>query len=50
MAYKEYFFENSKALLNKDYFIGLILDEDRQPDKTQARISNWIKQILPYFT
>ncbi|AHG60084.1 flavodoxin FldA [Buchnera aphidicola] len=47
---KEYFFENSKALLNKDYFIGLILDEDRQPDKTQARISNWIKQILPYFT
>ncbi|QCI24938.1 flavodoxin FldA [Buchnera aphidicola (Rhopalosiphum padi)] len=45
----EYNFESSKALLNKDYFVGLALDEDRQPEKTEERIKTWIKNILPNF-
>lgn len=46
---KEYNFERSKALLNKDYFVGLILDEDRQAEKTTERVIKWLKTILPYF-
>ncbi|QCI17695.1 flavodoxin FldA [Buchnera aphidicola (Acyrthosiphon lactucae)] len=46
---KEYNFEQSKALLNKEYFVGLILDEDRQAEKTEDRIKKWIKKIIPYF-
>ncbi|WP_422667221.1 flavodoxin FldA [Buchnera aphidicola] len=41
----DYNFDSSKALLNKDYFVGLILDEDRQPEKTDIRINNWIRDI-----
>ncbi|BAC24572.1 fldA [Wigglesworthia glossinidia endosymbiont of Glossina brevipalpis] len=40
-----YKFEKSKALLNKDYFIGLAIDEDRQPELTEKRICNWVKTI-----
>ncbi|AEO08651.1 flavodoxin FldA [Buchnera aphidicola str. Ak (Acyrthosiphon kondoi)] len=46
---KEYFFERSKALLDKEYFVGLILDEDRQAEKTEYRIKKWVKKIKPYF-
>lgn len=45
----EYNFESSKSLLNKDYFVGLVLDEDRQPEKTKIRIKTWVEKILPYF-
>ncbi|AEO08096.1 flavodoxin FldA [Buchnera aphidicola] len=47
---KEYCFEQSKALLNKEYFFGLVLDEDRQPEKTKIRIKQWLEYILPHFT
>lgn len=46
---KEYKFESSKALLNKEYFVGLILDEDRQAEKTKERVLKWLKKILPCF-
>ncbi|ACL30107.1 flavodoxin FldA [Buchnera aphidicola str. APS (Acyrthosiphon pisum)] len=46
---EDYYFEQSKALLNKKYFYGLILDEDRQANKTEYRIKQWVKQIIPYF-
>lgn len=45
-----YNFNASKSLLNKDYFMGLILDEDRQSDKTQDRITQWIKNIISNFS
>ncbi|QIE02013.1 flavodoxin FldA [Buchnera aphidicola] len=45
-----YCFEQSKALLNKEYFVGLILDEDRQPEQTKVRIKEWLKLILPHFS
>ena len=40
-----YSFRNSKALLNKNYFAGLPIDEDRQPELTQSRVKLWAKQI-----
>ncbi|ANZ22512.1 hypothetical protein ATN01_01490 [Buchnera aphidicola (Diuraphis noxia)] len=46
---KGYFFEKSKALLNREHFVGLVLDEDRQPDKTNERIKKWLKSILASF-
>lgn len=47
---KEYRFEQSKALLNNKYFVGLPLDEDRQPEQTDVRIKTWLKIILPYLS
>lgn len=43
---KNYSFEFSKALLNKKYFLGLVIDEDRQPELTKKRIKKWLKEIL----
>ncbi|WMC18928.1 MAG: flavodoxin FldA [Enterobacteriaceae bacterium PSpicST2] len=37
-----YFFEKSKSLLNNNKFIGLAIDEDRQPKLTNIRINKWI--------
>lgn len=44
-----YHFEQSKALTENDYFIGLALDEDGQPEKTTPRLEQWLAQILPEF-
>ncbi|QCI18840.1 flavodoxin FldA [Buchnera aphidicola] len=43
---KGYNFDHSKALLNKDHFIGLTLDEDRQANQTEYRINKWIENII----
>lgn len=40
-----YDFTESKALINDDTFIGLPLDEDRQPDLTESRINLWLEQL-----
>ncbi|XBC42064.1 MAG: flavodoxin FldA [Buchnera aphidicola (Meitanaphis elongallis)] len=40
-----YVFDDSKALYNKEYFLGLTIDEDRQPEKSQDRVDLWTKQI-----
>ncbi|MDQ1237506.1 MAG: flavodoxin FldA [Wigglesworthia glossinidia] len=45
MGYK---FEASKALINKKYFVGLALDEDRQSELTESRLYNWIEKIKKY--
>ncbi|AFA41171.1 flavodoxin 1 [Wigglesworthia glossinidia endosymbiont of Glossina morsitans morsitans (Yale colony)] len=42
---KGYKFEASKALINKKYFVGLALDEDRQPELTESRLFYWIETI-----
>ncbi|CAL4321538.1 Flavodoxin 1 [Buchnera aphidicola (Thelaxes suberi)] len=44
-----YDFKSSKSLINKKYFLGLVIDEDRQPDQTLARIKKWIKNIIHEF-
>lgn len=40
-----YEFEASKALTDENTFIGLCIDEDRQPELTEARVDTWVKQI-----
>jgi len=40
-----YEFEASKALVDDDHFIGLGIDEDRQPELTASRVKEWSAQI-----
>jgi flavodoxin I len=40
-----YEFEASKALIDENTFIGLCIDEDRQPELTVERVSKWVNQL-----
>lgn len=40
-----YEFVESLALIDDDTFVGLALDEDRQPELTETRINTWIAQL-----
>ncbi|SHO55884.1 flavodoxin FldA [Vibrio quintilis] len=40
-----YEFEASKALADDSHFVGLCIDEDRQPELTDERVTTWVKQI-----
>ncbi len=40
-----YEFTESKALIDDNTFIGLTLDEDRQPELTEGRIKTWLGQL-----
>ncbi|MFB6434763.1 MAG: flavodoxin FldA [Candidatus Malihini olakiniferum] len=42
---KGYSFEASKGLADNKHFIGLAIDEDRQPELTSERVRTWVKQI-----
>jgi flavodoxin I len=42
---KGYEFEASKGMHDEDNFIGLGIDEDRQPELTEKRVKQWCKQI-----
>ncbi|MCR3755126.1 MAG: flavodoxin 1 [Candidatus Westeberhardia cardiocondylae] len=42
---KGYYFESSKSIINKTHFVGLAIDEDRQPNLTRQRINYWIEQL-----
>ena len=45
---KDYDFAESKALTeDKQYFVGLALDDDCQPDLTDQRINDWCSLIKP---
>ncbi len=48
---KDYDFQESKAVIqsNKDYFYGLAIDEDNEPEKTTDRIEKWLKQLEKEF-
>ena len=41
-----YEFEASKALVDDNTFVGLGIDEDRQPELTETRVKNWSKQLF----
>ncbi|GFN47444.1 flavodoxin [Candidatus Regiella insecticola] len=42
-----YHFEASKALTeDKHCFVGLAIDEDRQPELTEIRVDNWVKKLV----
>lgn len=41
-----FFYQSSKAEIEGgEFFVGLALDEDQQPDATAERIENWVEQI-----
>ncbi|TKB45624.1 flavodoxin FldA [Thalassotalea mangrovi] len=40
-----YEFEASKGLVDDNTFIGLALDEDRQPELTEERVDAWLAQL-----
>ena len=40
-----YHFEASKGLADDDHFVGLAIDEDRQPELTNERVEKWVKQV-----
>ena len=40
-----YDFETSQALVDEGHFVGLGIDEDRQPELTAERVEAWVKQI-----
>lgn len=40
-----YHFNKSKSVINNGLFVGLAIDEDRQPNMTLTRIQSWVKQI-----
>lgn len=41
-----YSFSESKALINKDYFYGLPLDQDNEDELTLGRLEKWIEQLI----
>jgi flavodoxin I len=43
-----YEFEDSEAIENGK-FLGLPVDEDFEPEKTDERVSNWVNSIKPAF-
>ncbi|OCG25770.1 flavodoxin [Gilliamella sp. Fer1-1] len=40
-----YSFESSKSLVDDTHFVGLAIDEDRQPELTEERINSWVNQV-----
>ncbi|MEI5638608.1 MULTISPECIES: flavodoxin FldA [unclassified Pseudoalteromonas] len=40
-----YDFEASKALVDDNNFVGLGIDEDRQPELTEQRVKQWCAQV-----
>jgi len=40
-----YEYESSKAQIDDNHFIGLGIDEDRQPELTESRVKAWTKQV-----
>lgn len=41
-----YHFESSKSLVDDNHFVGLAIDEDRQPELTQERVQTWVSQVV----
>lgn len=44
----EYEFDDSKAI-EDDMFMGLPVDEDFEPEKTDERVQKWVEQLRPEF-
>ncbi|MDX1705695.1 flavodoxin FldA [Pseudidiomarina sp.] len=40
-----YDFDASRALVDDDHFVGLGIDEDRQPELTKERVQGWCAQL-----
>ncbi|QDU59203.1 Flavodoxin-1 [Planctomycetes bacterium Pan216] len=42
---EEYEFEASKGLYDEEHFVGLVLDEDQEPELSAERIERWVAQL-----
>lgn len=42
---ESYQFEASKGLVDDNHFVGLGIDEDRQPELTKERVKQWCQQV-----
>ena len=40
-----YSYDESKALLNDDFFYGVALDEDNEDDMTHYRLEKWVSKL-----
>ena len=40
-----YTFSESKALVDKDHFFGLAIDEDNEDEMTFDRVRTWVEQL-----
>ena len=43
--FDEFKYDESKGLLNENYFYGLALDEDNESDLTFYRVEKWVQQL-----
>lgn len=43
---EDYEFDESKGLYDESHFLGVVLDEDGEAEKSPERISTWIAQLL----
>lgn len=41
-----YTFSESKALVDKDHFYGLAIDEDNEDEMTFDRVRQWVEQVI----
>jgi flavodoxin I len=44
----DYEYDESEALMDGK-FMGLPVDEDFEPEKTDERVKNWVEQLRPHF-
>ncbi|MEM7475985.1 MAG: flavodoxin [Planctomycetota bacterium] len=42
---EEYEFDDSRGKFDDDNFLGLVIDEDSEPDKTEDRVKRWAAKL-----
>lgn len=42
---KGYDFDDSRGKLDDDHFLGLVIDEDSEPERTDERVAKWVAQL-----
>ena len=40
-----YIFDDSRGMFDDDHFLGLVIDEDSEPEHTDERVERWLAQI-----
>ena len=40
-----YIFDDSRGMFDENHFLGLVIDEDSEPEYTDERVDRWVEQI-----
>ncbi|MEM9366176.1 MAG: flavodoxin [Planctomycetota bacterium] len=40
-----YIFDDSRGMFDDDHFLGLVIDEDFEPEHTDDRVERWVNQL-----